>query len=915
MGIIFNDSRMNRVLMHSSETQLLRIGTTLDDRYEIVAYLGCGGMGSVYKARHAELDRAVAIKVLHPRFCGSNAAIVRFQREAKILSTLTHPNMLTVYGFGGAKGVIYLAMEYVQGASLGRLIEEKGRLQPAVAIQLLLEICDAMSCAHKNDVLHRDLKPDNVMIVTGADGEYHAKVVDFGLAKLVDDTNAQRLTKTGEVVGDPRYMSPEQCYGKKLDARSDIYSFGCLMYEVLTGRLPFDGVEPVAIMHKHIDEEAKSFAKDLRIPAALETITMTALAKDKQLRYSSFDEVKELLLKVAECPEIEIAATINRRSGKQAAKTPIAIVTFCAIVGVGTMFWAVTGFPTWDLMQGYAKYALAIDASQKAKSALSIAEYYIAGKDYSNAVALLEEAARIYQSLDDRNSVFMCRLMIGNLYFEQNRLAEAESLYSEFLMEALELARKSNAMPASEKVLVSSLRNYSSLRPDASIQLAQGFSDAYVSNNMPISALNSLFAISAAGSKEIQANSAFSIGLLALKQKHFRDAQTQFDRSIELSRNNTRFNRASKVISEVRRAGTKSMVIHFQKVQAEYLGQADLRGKLALEIQIADEYFRQSDFPAAQEFYSAGLQLANRLRSERNLRQCLHGLGRTYLMLGKHERAEEMFRQEISRISVSKHTIADAATAYWCLGLSLHAQNDYENAAVALQKALALVSIEGNEYTQQLKKEIAAIMHVNRIQVFCTRGLSALQRSEFVDAEKIYRSQIEYLKPISSADAQRVLSTTSLGDALSCQGRLDEAVAEYESAAQLIEKNKGLFSQAVKHELESKLGRSKTFNQIAMLHKQAEAKYREGNYAGTEQAYRQQIALYRQLGQDSDEGLGTALDLLGSALLAQGKDDEALKQFLEAQQLIAKCPKTATLSAVQKRVESHIRKAQAAASR
>ncbi|MFN8659904.1 MAG: serine/threonine-protein kinase [Candidatus Obscuribacterales bacterium] len=317
--------------------QHLQTGTILDGKYEILSYIGCGGMGSIYKARHSELGNLVAIKIVHGRFAANPEAVKRFQNEARFIASLRHKNILTVYSFGSIDGLVYMAMEFVKGRSLSDRLYDVGPFTPAEALPIFLQVCDAMIAAHKVDVLHRDLKPANVMLVEESDGTVCAKVVDFGLAKLLDGGEGQRLTQTGEVVGDPHYMSPEQAQGGKLDARADVYSFGCLMYELLTGEPPFTADSPVAVLYKQISEHPQPFAQRRKLPAALEAITFTCMSKSAAQRYDSFATLQAVLSEFLQNPNLKVTAPAGGRgSGRRLmlVTASLAMLAIAAAVGL-----------------------------------------------------------------------------------------------------------------------------------------------------------------------------------------------------------------------------------------------------------------------------------------------------------------------------------------------------------------------------------------------------------------------------------------------------------------------------------------------------------------------------------------------------------------------------------------------------
>jgi eukaryotic-like serine/threonine-protein kinase len=214
------------------------IGSVFAERYLIDSVLGLGGMSIVYKAQHSLMNRTVAIKMLHRSLKEDTLALERFRLEAQAASSLNHQNVITVYDFGiSPTGEPFFVMDCIEGESLENLIDRKGRVPFMRAIAIFKQVCDGLEAAHKKGIIHRDLKPANVILMKREDGTEMVKLVDFGIAKLLPQggKQQQQLTKTGEVFGSPIYMSPEQCLGRELDTRADIYALGCLMYEAVAG--------------------------------------------------------------------------------------------------------------------------------------------------------------------------------------------------------------------------------------------------------------------------------------------------------------------------------------------------------------------------------------------------------------------------------------------------------------------------------------------------------------------------------------------------------------------------------------------------------------------------------------------------------------------------------------------------------
>ena len=265
------------------------IGRILDSKYEVLERLGQGGMGAVYRAKRLHIGDEVAVKVLHTDLVVEPHAIERFRREARSAAMINHPNVVSIHDFSdgqSSENPAYIVMEFVRGTSLRGLLRRHGRLSPSRAVDLMRDICAGLGVAHRNGVIHRDLKPDNVIVAaSGHEGEDETvKVVDFGIAKLRNTPADFTVTQTGAIVGTLYYMSPEQCRGEEIDARADVYSLGAMFYEMLTGVPPFRASNIAALISKHLTETPPPFPLELGIPPALAAACFRALAKNRDER-------------------------------------------------------------------------------------------------------------------------------------------------------------------------------------------------------------------------------------------------------------------------------------------------------------------------------------------------------------------------------------------------------------------------------------------------------------------------------------------------------------------------------------------------------------------------------------------------------------------------------------------------------
>ncbi len=281
------------------------VGTTLAGCYEIMSVIGHGGMGVVYKARHQLMDRIVAIKMMKSQLISDTISVKRFQQEVKAYAKINHPHVITVFDFGvSPDGLPYIVMDYLEGHPLSDVIKKDGSVGVERAIRVLTQACEALAHAHKQGIVHRDLKPGNIVLIEYDGDPDFVKVVDFGVAKLMN-AQEQRLTQTGEVCGSPVYMSPEQCLGQEMDLRSDIYSMGIVIYETVTGKLPLIGRTMVDTMAKQVSEMPPPFAKirpDIYIPERLQSVVFKAMSKEPAQRHQTMDELREDLEKAIPKP-------------------------------------------------------------------------------------------------------------------------------------------------------------------------------------------------------------------------------------------------------------------------------------------------------------------------------------------------------------------------------------------------------------------------------------------------------------------------------------------------------------------------------------------------------------------------------------------------------------------------------------
>ena len=292
-------------------------GIILGGRYELLEKVGEGGMSEVYKAKCNKLNRFVAVKILKKQFADNKEISQKFKREATAIANLSDTNIVNVLDVGTQEDIDYIVMEYISGKTLKELIYYSGKLSYNTAIKIALQIAKALDCAHRNNIIHRDIKPQNILVTESGE----VKVTDFGIAK---STDSQTITNTTSIIGSAHYLSPEQAKGTYIDFRSDIYSFGIVLYEMVTGKLPFEGDSPVTVALKHLQEEPIP-PKNINsaIPDSLNKLILKAVEKEPIKRYQNAKEIIQDLQKIQENPDVVIGASVVDNSDHTIIMAPI----------------------------------------------------------------------------------------------------------------------------------------------------------------------------------------------------------------------------------------------------------------------------------------------------------------------------------------------------------------------------------------------------------------------------------------------------------------------------------------------------------------------------------------------------------------------------------------------------------------
>lgn len=424
-------------------------GIDIAERFETLSIIGRGGMGTVYKVRDKTLDQIFALKVLRPELAGDRESVQRFKQEIEAAHKLSHPNLVNVYDYGISKdGAPYFVMDFVNGESLAEIMSNEMNMNFRRIISLLAQVCDALKHAHENGVIHRDLKPSNILVTTTGDfGTELVKLVDFGIAKILPPPgkDTASLTKTAEIFGSPAYMSPEQCKGERVDHRGDIYSLGCVMFEMLIGQPPFVRENPVKTILAHIYDTPPPVAPkiiSLENRHDIEAVLNACLAKEPSERYASIDLLSKDLALLEQGKEPQIRQRITKKKMQRQLKFagfkyfPLTLIGLCAVLitlAVGDLPWLLTlveirqpTFFTAETTEHLTDRLISeSDAYNRPFAYLMAAEADLERQNIEGAQTKTREAIKIFKGRGEYTSALMATRFLFKLALIQSDLDSA----------------------------------------------------------------------------------------------------------------------------------------------------------------------------------------------------------------------------------------------------------------------------------------------------------------------------------------------------------------------------------------------------------------------------------------------------------------------------------------------------------
>lgn len=660
---------------------------------EIIELLGKGGMSLVYKGRQKQLDRIVAVKVLSKLAVRGEEALKRFQQEGKLTSTLQHPNIVKTISFGISKDEQpYLVMEYLEGLSLAEDLKRNGRPKLTKFRDVFLPILSALGQAHEAGLVHRDIKPGNIMICKNEDGTDTAKLVDFGIARVLADgeSKSQNLTKTGVVLGSPAYMSPEQCQGNELDRRSDIYSMACVMYEALSGEPPFTGNSLLEVMQKHVEEptpDVSELRRKIDIDKNLAQVTLWGLAKDPAERPQTALEFARKLNAVIEeitldkVPRLKNSGAANVKKFNPNSVIFIALAILCLALFCGKIVSLSTMKPKSPTHAMENLHKLSQDELEEKKVKDELLSMQKFGRENIRVAPYMDKLAELYLShrkVQEAEPLYRTSLAIKEKTLSANDPQIATALIN--LTVCMPQNRWSQKQKMLERALAILKKAHKPGEPDELSVCLSNLATCYIDKHDFANAeslLRRAYALNntALGTKnKFSANTLCRLGDLLVRERKYAEAESQFDSAIAILKSLGEEYK-NELDSALLYRGTcyddegkqEKAISSLEELKALLEPDSKKNSRLwsATLIKLGICYQKKGKYKDAESLLKQALEVRSKDNpvDENELAAAYYHLGNFYLASGKSVQAESMLESSLALIQKTGATGGDITTS------------------------------------------------------------------------------------------------------------------------------------------------------------------------------------------------------------------------------------------------------------